>query len=208
MDWLPHQETLSIWLLHYGSFTLFILLALGIIALPVPEETLMVLAGVLMDKKQLGILPTMLAAYGGSICGITISYLLGKKIGHYFIVHYGKFIGLREHHLHKVEDWFTRFGKWTLFVGYFIPGIRHFTGFSAGMMASFNFQTFALYAYTGAIFWASTFLAIGYFSGSYWVKLFDSFEMDLDGILVMAIITLFIIFLFFFTRSSISKSDK
>ncbi len=43
MDFLPGIDTFSIWLMQYGSIILFVLLTVGIIALPVPEETLMVI---------------------------------------------------------------------------------------------------------------------------------------------------------------------
>ncbi|WP_068467618.1 DedA family protein [Candidatus Protochlamydia phocaeensis] len=180
MDYLPDHETLSLWLVQYGSITLFVLLTIGIVALPVPEETLMVLAGTAMSKGYLNIPATVIAAYAGSLCGISISYLLGRTLGHYLIQRYGNFFGLTELHLQKAERWFERFGKWTLFIGYFIPGVRHFTGFSAGM-AELSFKHFALYAYTGAIFWASTFLSIGYFLGPTWISLlFEHIEIDMD----------------------------
>ena len=45
MEALAETNSIEIWLSHYGSFTLFVFLALGILALPVPEESLMILAG-------------------------------------------------------------------------------------------------------------------------------------------------------------------
>lgn len=89
MDFLPGIETFSLWLMQYGSFVLFILLTVGIIALPVPEETLMVIAGILMHKGKLAIPSTVLAAFLGSLCGITVSYWLGRTAGQYLITKYG-----------------------------------------------------------------------------------------------------------------------
>jgi membrane protein DedA with SNARE-associated domain len=183
MDYLPDSSTLSLWLVQYGSLTLFVLLTLGIIALPVPEETLMILAGAAMNKGYLNIPATIIAAYAGSLCGISISYLLGRTVGHYLIHRYGRFVGLTEFHLKRAENWFERFGKWTLFIGYFIPGVRHFTGFSAGT-TYLNFDQFALYAYSGAIFWASTFLSIGYFFGPTWLSIFEHIEIDISEVLL------------------------
>jgi membrane protein DedA with SNARE-associated domain len=167
MDYLPDTETLSLWLLNYGSFALFGLLALGIIALPVPEETLMVIAGVLIAKGKIEAIPTIMAAYMGSMCGISVSYLLGRTAGRHIIESYGPWFGLTQAKLKSVHEWFESFGKWTLFFGYFIPGVRHFTGFCAGT-SYLEYHLFALFAYTGGIFWASTFLSAGYFLGDYW----------------------------------------
>lgn len=184
MEHLP--DYLLDWLLQYGSLTLFGLLALGIIAFPIPEETLMVVAGALMKHGDLYIAQTVIAAYAGSICGISISYLLGHTMGIYLIKKYGDRIGLNEQKMEKVHLWFERFGKWALFFGYFVPGIRHLTGFSAGT-SNLSFREFVLFAYTGALVWVSTFLSIGYFFGGYWASFFTFVEEYLDLIITIAI---------------------
>lgn len=181
MECLPDSETLLGWLVQYGSFSLFALLTLGIIALPIPEETLMIIAGVLMRKGTLGIPGTFFAALSGSICGITISYLIGLTAGHYLAHKYGKYFGLTEVRLRRVHNWFERFGKWTLFVGYFIPGVRHFTGLSAGM-TELSYKQFSLFAYSGALVWVTTFLAIGYFFGNYCFSVISNLEIGVNEI--------------------------
>jgi undecaprenyl-diphosphatase len=52
-------------------------------------------------------------------------------------------------------------------VGYFIPGVRHLTGYVAGA-SELSFSNFALFAYTGAFCWAATFITLGYFLGEQW----------------------------------------
>lgn len=190
MDFLPDIDHISAWLIHYGSFALFGLLALGIIALPVPEETLMVAAGVLMRSGHLKIPATYLAALGGSITGITVSYILGRTAGVYLIHKYGSWIGITAERHQKVHEWFERFGKWALFIGYFIPGVRHFTGFSAGT-SNLEYHHFALFAYTGALVWVTTFISIGYFTGNYWISVIENIELTEDEIVLI----LFIAFL-------------
>src|ERR1700722_12456012 len=160
LDAIPH--TFNLWLLNYGSFAIFALLAVGIIALPVPEESLMLLAGIMIAKGILHPFYTVFAAYSGCLCGITVSYFLGRSSDNYLIKRFGTTFGLTEERMAKFHAWFGRFGKWALFFGYFVPGVRHFTGFSAGL-SGLPYKSFALFAYSGAITWSSTFLAIGYF---------------------------------------------
>lgn len=198
MDILAENSTLQIWLIQYGSVALFFLLAVGILALPVPEETLMVIAGVLMHHGKLQIPHTIIAALFGSICGITASYFLGRTAGHYLIHRYGKWLGIGPTQIDRGHRWFERFGKWTLFVGYFIPGIRHFTGFFAGM-TELSFREFALFAYSGAVLWVSTFLSIGYFSGGYWLPIFENIEINIDDILTVVIL-LILVYLVYLIR--------
>lgn len=195
MEHLLANEMLSAWLLQYGSLALFFLLVVGIIALPVPEETLMVLTGILMGQGKLNIPITVFAAYAGSICGITISYLLGKTLGYYFVHRYGGWVGLNEKKIAKAHNWFERVGKWSLVIGYFIPGVRHFTGFSVGA-TEMAYGKFALFAYTGAILWVSTFLSLGYFCSDQCIYVFDSIKFSNDALVVLMFI-LFSLYMFY-----------
>ncbi|HEY4832277.1 MAG TPA: DedA family protein [Waddliaceae bacterium] len=194
------SDTFLIWLHLYGSFALFGLLALGIIALPIPDETLMVAAGVLIDRGDLHIMPTLLAAYMGSIFGISVSYLLGLTVGSYLIKRYGNQIGLTEARMQRVHLWFEKYGKWTLFFGYFVPSLRHLTGVSAGI-SGLKYPEFALFAYAGAIVWASTFLSIGYFIGQNWIFFFEYIE-EYSEIAISIFVFLVIAFLFYLKLTS------
>lgn len=195
MDFLPDQETMTYWLLHYGSFSLFILLALGVVALPVPDETLMVLAGILMKNGDLNIPSTLAASYLGSMVGITLSYLIGRTVGSSFLHRYGSRFGLTEEKLNKVHNWFEHYGKWTLTFGYFIPGIRHLTGFAAGS-SELEYPRFALFAYLGATIWATFFLSMGYFVGTYWYEAVSIIERASDftlfGIVLLSVLLFFL----------------
>ena len=197
MDFFPDIDTLSLWLVNYGSVALFVLLCVGIIALPVPEETLMIIAGALMRHDKLNIPATITAAILGSLCGITVSYLLGRLAGDYLLSKYGKWIGLTPIRRKKVHDWFERFGKWALPIGYFIPGIRHFTGFIAGS-TKLEIKHFMLYAYSGGILWVSVFLSLGYFTGRYWVTAFE--ERSLDSIFLFGAVAILICALLLFKK--------
>lgn len=179
MDFLPDQETMTYWMTHYGSFALFLLLALGVVALPVPDETLMVLAGILIKNGELPFFSTVLASFLGSMFGITLSYVLGRTAGSQLLHRYGGKIGLSEEKLSIAHEWFAHYGKWTLTFGYFIPGIRHLTGFAAGS-SELAYSQFALFAYFGAAIWATVFLSIGYFVGNYWYDLIAIVEQYSD----------------------------
>lgn len=184
MDSTLPYDAITHWLTDYGSFMLFALLALGIVAFPVPEETLMVFAGILMANETLNIPYTVAAALGGSLCGITLSYTIGRTAGSYCIHKYGKWVGLTEERLQKAHDWFDHYGKWSLFIGYFLPGIRHFTGLIAGTTA-LDIRQFMLFAYAGGVVWVFTFLSFGYFFGEYAISFYEKFqriEMKADWI--------------------------
>ena len=157
----------STWITQYGYAGLFCLLMLGIVGLPVPDETLLMFCGYLIWKGRLHPASTFFAGFAGSLSGISISYLLGRTYGSTVVHRYGRFIGLTERRLDRVHRWFSKLGAWLLAVGYFIPGVRHFSALVAGM-TGLPWPIFALFAYTGAAVWVATFLSIGYAVGDRW----------------------------------------
>lgn len=169
------MEAISAWISQYGYAGLFALLMLGIVGLPVPDETLLVFCGYLVWKGQLRAVPTFLAGFCGSACGITISYLLGRSYGFKLIHRYGRYIGLTEERLELVHCWFEKLGTWLLAFGYFVPGVRHFTALVAGT-SGLRWPAFVTFAYCGAAIWVATFLLIGYVVGDQWQQTSESFH--------------------------------
>jgi len=155
------------WITQYGYVAIFSLLVLGIVGLPVPDETLLTFTGFLVYQGHLSLPLALLSGFLGSSCGITISYILGRSFGLAIIHRYGKYVRIKEEHVEKAHEFFRRAGHWSLTFGYFIPGVRHFTAYAAGM-SCLEYPPFALFAYGGAALWVATFIALGYFLGDRW----------------------------------------
>ncbi len=160
------------WISVYGYIAIYALLMFGIVGLPVPDETMLVFCGYLVSQGRLNPAQTFAVAVFGSISGITTSYLIGRTLGLGFVHRYGRYVRLTEKRLDTVHAWFDRIGHWALFVGYYIAGVRHFTAILAGT-SCLEFRAFAVYAWSGAVIWVSTFLSIGYFFGEHWREVAD-----------------------------------
>lgn len=165
------------WVAQYGYPALFGSMMLGIIGLPIPDETLLMFAGYLVSKNSLQLHYVMLSAFFGSVAGISLSYEIGR--------HYGLRLLLKLHFpffskekLESAGDWYRRFGKWALIVGYFIPGIRHLTAFTAGM-SGLRYRNFGMFAYTGALLWSATFVFLGRLVGEQWKAVSDEIQNKL-----------------------------
>jgi membrane protein DedA with SNARE-associated domain len=200
------METLSLWITHYGYFAIFFLLLLGIVGLPVPDEWLLTFTGYLVFKNQL-ILPYAFAAAAfGSMCGVTVSYGLGRSAGLFIIHHYEKLFRITQKDLDRVHAWFERFGKWTLLVGYFIPGVRHLTAVVAGT-SKMEYPHFALFAYSGALIWSTVFIGVGYRFGEEWSHVLARVEKHstLCAWIVLGIVVIY--FLHWFWKGKVSKND-
>ena len=196
------MEAVLHWVATYGYAAIFSLLVLGIVGLPVPDEWLLVFSGYLIYAGRLSASGVLAAALLGSICGITCSYFIGRKIG-LPLLHsrVGRYVHITDAKIRTVHDWFDRIGHWALFVGYYIPGVRHFTALVAGTSA-LEFRSFALYAYSGAAVWVGTFVFIGYHFGERWraVLLVVEHNMKIASALLLAAGLCYLLFRYVISR--------
>ncbi len=155
------------WILTYGYVGVFASLMLGIFGLPIPDETILAFVGFLIFKHDFNPIPTLVAAFLGSICGVTLSYLAGRLLGVPLLLKYGKYLRITPERLARAHQWFEKYGKWSLFGGYFFPGVRHLTAFSAGA-SELGYWEFAPFAYSGGLLWVASFLTLGYMVGNEW----------------------------------------
>ncbi len=198
------METLHYLIIHYGYFGIFVLLMFGIVGLPVPDETLITLSGYLVFKGELHLVPTFLAAYIGSITGISVSYAIGSTFGHRVLIKYGHYIHITEERLEKAHAWFEKIGRWSLVIGYFIPGVRHVIAIFAGA-SELQMWEFGLFAYSGALLWAVTFFSIGYFFGEKWQVVLN---MVNHHIIVISIFALVVLIALYFVKKNWGKKKN
>jgi membrane protein DedA with SNARE-associated domain len=177
---------------HYGYPGLFAALVLGIAGLPIPDETLLVFCGYLVARGSMHPLLTWTTAVLGSMSGITVSYWIGRLAGYEAVHRFGRYVHLTEDRLLRVHQWFDRIGHWLLTIGYYIPGVRHFTALVAGM-SGMSYRSFAAFAYSGALLWATTFLSIGYVLGDRWKEVFEGLHQQMLIVIVAGTLVFWLI---------------
>lgn len=199
---------------NYGYSVIFFGLLLEFIALPFPGETTMAYAGYLSYAERLDFWKLIILAFLGTTLGMTITYYIGIKAGLPFLNKYGKWLLLSPDKLTKTQLWFRRYGNALIFIGYFVPGIRHFTGYFAGMVAV-PLRKFMLFAYSGAIIWVLLFVSIGKVFGPQWDAVFHLVEIYsfrvaviVGVILIIALILRYRIRLFRAFRKSSKPNSK
>jgi len=152
---------------NYGYIALFMLLALGIIGIPVPDETLMVFVGSLTVNGPFQYTLAFAVCLAGSMTGMFISYIVGRRVGKPLLDRYGKKLKLTPKRVERTERWFQKYGSWSIVFGYFVPGLRHLTCYLAGM-SRMKWTTYLFAAGSGALLWVATFLTIGHIVGNHW----------------------------------------
>lgn len=195
------------WIDQYGYMVLFFALMLELIALPVPGEVLMSYSGFLVSQGRLHWLASILfAGIGGSI-GMTVAYLVGYKLGTPFFHKYGRRIHLGPEKLEKISVWFSKYGNKMLIIGYFIPGVRHITGYFAGI-TRIPFRFYAVYAYLGAFVWTSTFISLGKVLGPKWAEFHGSIKKYLIMIGIVAATVLVIVYFYRVYKQQILDAER
>ena len=177
------------WIVRHEYGAIFVLLMLGIIGLPIPDETLLVFAGYLSFKGTLQLEPTVATAFLGSACGISISYAIGRFVGMPALHKVGPLLHLRPENLDQAYRWMERWGKYSLLLAYFIPGYRHLAAFVVGA-ARLEPTVFARFAYTGALLWASCFVGLGYMAGEEWQQLIPLLHRTLRMAILVGVVVL------------------
>jgi membrane protein DedA with SNARE-associated domain len=128
---------------HYRYFGLYILLSLGMIGIPVPDEFIMVFSGFQTSLGNMSLPQTIVAASLGSFTGMNLSYAIGRQLDIH-LVRRIKYFGI-DKKAEKAETWFARYGDALIVIGYFFSGFRHFTAYFAGMSKSVTKNMYRLF---------------------------------------------------------------
>lgn len=181
-------------IIQYGYVGLYVILLVSILGIPLPDEFLLTYVGFLSFSGQLNPVLAILAAAMGSITGITISYVLGRFFEAKVLIYLKRHAGGER--LGKVLNWYQRHGGKLLTVGYFIPGVRHLSGYIAGL-SRLEYRNFAFYSYLGALLWTSLFIELGRSLGSRWkmiLPILHRYSLLLGAIAVVLFLAFYLLY--------------
>ena len=132
------------------------------VGLIVPGETVMLLGGAVAGQGAIDIYLLIAIAWFSAWAGDTTSFFLGRRLGREFVMRNGPRFGISHERFEKVEDYFSRHGGKTIFIGRFISLVRAFAPFIAGS-SGMRYRAFVPYSILGTGLWASAHILIGYF---------------------------------------------
>ncbi|GGG30420.1 putative membrane protein YbfM [Lysinibacillus alkalisoli] len=150
----------------YGYIIIFICAFFGIIGIPAPEESLLVIIGMACVTGSMDFTHAVFFAVIGTIVGMMTGYLLGKKLGLPMLQRWGHYVGFTEERWQHVSQRYVRKSRLTIIGAYFLPGIRQISPYVAGV-AKLRLSLFMTYSIIGAIVWIVPYMAAGYFIGRY-----------------------------------------
>jgi membrane-associated protein len=153
----------------YGFWTYLILFAIifcetGFVVMPfLPGDSLLFVAGALAGTGFLNPELLIVSLIIAAVLGDTVNYWIGHTVGMSLLER--KYCVIRRDHLEKTEEYFQKYGGLTIVIARFVPFIRSFAPFLAGV-GKMSYRWFITYNVVGGALWVLLFVLAGYFFGN------------------------------------------
>jgi membrane-associated protein len=176
---------------QYGAWTYAILFLIifcetGLVVMPfLPGDSLIFAVGTLAAKGVLDLFWVSILMIIAAIIGDTINYWIGYKIGPKVFSSQDSRL-LNRRHLDRTHQFYEKYGGKTIIIARFMPIIRTFAPFVAGI-GRMNYSRFLLYNVVGGVLWIVLFMLAGYLFGNIPIVK-RNFTLVIFGIIVVSIL--------------------
>lgn len=165
MDFLHNSlQLIEHYMLTYGYWAVFFGVMLENAGVPVPGETILLVAGYFASTGVFRIPLVMLVAATGAVIGDNIGFAIGHHYGRGFLLRVGRFFFLTPKRIEHMENYFKSHGNKTILVARFITGLRVFAALLAGA-SRMRWRVFVVYNVAGAVLWSFVITLLGYLFG-------------------------------------------
>ncbi|HEY6751264.1 MAG TPA: DedA family protein [Rubrobacteraceae bacterium] len=183
---------------QYGYLVVFFGVMLESVGIPLPGETILIAAGLLVHQGSLDPGETIVFGILGTTIGNQLGYWAGRQGGHPFVLQWGHYVGITPERLLRMEGFFARHGGKAVFLARFIPGLRAFGALVAGI-SRMHWWTFLFYNVLAGAVWATASILVGYlFSRS--LVLAEEW-MNLASVLLVLLLVLTLVFYLVYRRA-------
>jgi len=165
VDFLHNSlQLIEQYMLAYGYWAVFFGVMLENAGVPVPGETILLIAGYFAATGEFHLALVMLIAASGAVIGDNIGFAIGHHYGRGFLLRVGRFFFLTPKRLEHMEKYFENHGNKTILVARFITGLRVFAALLAGA-SKMPWRVFVVYNVAGAVLWSVVITSVGYLFG-------------------------------------------
>ncbi len=175
---------------QYGAGTYVVLFLIvfaetGLVVTPfLPGDSLLFAAGALAALGSLDIWVMMLVLFVAAVLGDAVNYHVGRYLGPKVLS--GKYPLLKKEYLDKTQGFYDRYGVKTIIIARFVPIVRTFAPFMAGV-GNMHYGRFFTYNVVGALLWVLICCLAGYFFGNIPVVK-QNFGLVVIGIIVVSVL--------------------
>ncbi len=191
LDWILHiDQHLAILLQSYGQGFYVLVFAVvfietGLVIMPfLPGDSLIFTSAALAGAGMLQIKLLMLILFVAAVCGDNLNYLLGRQLGRRLVKEPHRW--LHPEHIRQTETFFAHYGTRAIIMARFLPIVRTFMPFVAGM-GRMDYRRFLPFDLIGGLSWVGLMSALGYFFGNLsWVRHY--FSACIVGIIMLSLL--------------------
>src|SRR5271156_3481272 len=187
-------------LVHWGYLAVFVLSFISSMGLPVGAEVAIIYGGVLAsgqvttsDHHQLSLVAVIVVATLAEVLGSLAGYLIGYLGGRPLVDKAGKYVLLTHKDLDRAESWFARRGEPFVLFGRFIPLLRSFVSFAAGL-GEMAIAKFVVFTVIGCAIWCTALTSLGYSLGASYNHVLKAFSYAGYLAAVLVVIAVAILF--------------
>ena len=149
---------------QYGYLIVFLGVLLESTGVPLPGETILIAAGVMVQQGHLDLGDAVVFGILGAVTGDQIGYWVGRQGGRPFVLRWGRYAKITPERLERAERFFAHHGGKAVFLARFVAGLRVFGALIAGI-SRMHWRTFFFYNALGGIVWATAAVLVGYLFG-------------------------------------------
>jgi membrane-associated protein len=169
-DFILHiDKHLVLIIQNFGAWSYLLLFLIifaetGLVVLPfLPGDSLLFASGALAAAGSFNIVELVLVIFAAAVLGDSANYAVGKLIGDKMIKSGSRF--LKKEYLDRTHNFYEKYGGKTIVLARFVPIVRTFAPFVAGL-GKMNYLHFFVYNVTGGFLWVALFVLGGYFFGN------------------------------------------
>ncbi|CAG0967738.1 Protein DedA [Burkholderiales bacterium] len=188
---LALDQTVALLAVQYGPWLYAILFLVifaetGLVVFPfLPGDSLLFIAGTVVASAGLNVNVLVAVLVVAAVLGDSVNYSIGRYIGPR-VYDRPDSRWIRHEHLRRTQAFYDRYGGVTIIIGRFVPIIRTFAPFLAGV-AEMPYRRFLSYNVVGGVLWIASLVYAGYLFGNIpWVK--DNLTLIVIGIVVVSLI--------------------
>ena len=192
------------WVKDYGIWIYAILFAIifsetGFVVTPfLPGDSLLFVAGAIAAAGELSVYVLVALLSLAAVLGNSVNYAIGRWLGKHFFTE-GKARWLNRKHLDKAHEFYERHGGKAVVISRFLPIVRTYVPFVAGM-AAMTPREYTMYNVAGGVLWVGSLTFAGFFFGNIpWIK--GNLTAIIIGIVVVSLLPL----AFAFVKSRMAK---
>lgn len=192
---------------QFGYMGIFLLIAIENLFPPIPSEVILTFGGFMTTHSNLTIPGVIAYSTAGSVIGAILLY----GVGAFFDVNrlsvivekYGRILRLTKQDIYKANDWFNKYGVWTVFFCRLVPLLRSLISIPAGT-TRMNLVTFLLLTTIGSLIWNTILVYVGAAVGDSWESIVAYMDIYSNIVYVMLAVII-LLTAFFFIRKRFLK---